>query len=150
MHRAATHRVRLFDERGASSGMIERRRSKLHGWGVFAARRITKNTRIIHYAGEKITHQESVKREAEYLKQGRIWCFRLNNRWVIDGSVGGNLARFINHSCTPNCYAQIVDGVIWIRASKTIEAGEELTYDYQTDGEKSIDCRCRPGCRTRL
>ena len=65
-------------------------------------------------------------------------------------AVGGNDARFINHSCTPNCYAQIVDGVIWIRASKTIEPGDELTYNYQTDGEKSIQCECRTGCRTRL
>jgi uncharacterized protein len=130
--------------------MIERRRSKLHGWGVFATVRIPKNKRIIHYAGEKITNRESARRESEYMRQGRIWCFKLNSRWVIDGAVGGNDARFINHSCAPNCYAQVVDGVIWIRASKTIEQGEELLYNYQTDGEKSIQCQCRPGCRTRL
>jgi uncharacterized protein len=130
--------------------MIERRRSKLHGWGVFAKVRITKNTRIIHYAGEKITHRESARREAEHLAHGHIWCFHLNTRWVIDGSVGGNNARFINHSCKPNCYAQIIDGVIWIRAARTIEPGEELTYDYHTEGEKSIQCQCRPDCRTRL
>jgi uncharacterized protein len=130
--------------------MIERRRSKLHGWGVFAKVRIPKNKRIIHYAGEKITHRESALREAAYMEQGRIWCFLLNRRWVIDGAVGGNVARYINHSCTPNCYAQVVDDVIWIRAAKTIEAGDELTYNYQTDGEKSIQCRCRPGCATRL
>jgi uncharacterized protein len=130
--------------------MIERRRSKLHGWGVFATERIPKNKRIIHYAGEKITHRESREREERYLDRGKIWCFRLNNRWVIDGAVGGNMARYFNHSCKPNCYAQVVDGVIWLRASKTIEPGEELTYYYQTDGAKSITCRCRPGCRTRL
>lgn len=130
--------------------MIERRRSRLHGWGVFATERIPKNKRIIHYAGEKITHRESREREERYLKRGKIWCFRLNNRWVIDGSVGGNLARYINHSCAPNCYAQVIDGVIWLRASKTIEPGQELTYDYKTDGAKSIPCRCRPGCKTRL
>jgi uncharacterized protein len=130
--------------------MIERRQSRLHGWGVFAKVRIPKNTRIVHYAGEKITHRESRERESEYLRQGRLWCFRLNNRWVIDGGVGGNDARFINHSCTPNCYAQIVDGIIWIRAARTIEPGEELAYDYQTNGKKSIPCQCRPGCGTRL
>ncbi len=130
--------------------MIERRRSNLHGWGVFATERIPKNKRIIHYAGEKITHRESREREERYLEKGHIWCFKVNRRWVIDGAVGGNLARYINHSCTPNCYAQIVDGVIWIRAAKTINPGDELTYDYQTDGAKSIACRCRPGCRTRL
>jgi SET domain-containing protein len=112
--------------------------------------RIPKNKRIIHYAGEKITHRESARREAAYLKQGRLWCFKLNSRWVIDGGVGGNLARLINHSCTPNCYAQVIDGMIWIRASKTIEAGDELTYNYQTEGETSIQYQCRPECRTRL
>jgi SET domain-containing protein len=117
---------------------------------VFALERIPKNKRIIHYAGEKISSRESLEREERYLRGGRIWCFRLNSRWVIDGSVGGNLARYINHSCTPNCYAQVVDGVIWIRASKTIAAGDELTYNYQTDGSKTIACRCRPNCRTRL
>jgi hypothetical protein len=137
-------------DRGAFGVMIERRRSTLHGWGIFATERIPKNKRIIHYAGEKITHRESAKREAEYMRRGRIWCFLLNSRWVIDGAVGGNLARFINHSCRPNCYAQIVDGVIWLRASKTIEVGDELTSNYQTEGEKSIQCRCRPGCTTRL
>ncbi len=130
--------------------MIERRRSNLHGWGVFATERIPKNKRIIQYAGEKITHRESREREERYLRRGKIWCFRLSSRWVIDGSVGGNLARFINHSCEPNCYAQVIDGVIWLRASKTIEPGLELTYDYRTDGSKSIPCRCRPGCKTRL
>jgi uncharacterized protein len=130
--------------------MIERRRSRLHGWGVFATGRIPKNKRIIHYAGEKITSRESDRREARYLARGRIWCFRLNSRWAVDAGVGGNIARFINHSCTPNCYAQVVDDVIWIRAAKTIEPGDELTYDYHTEGEKSVTCRCRPGCRTRL
>ena len=129
---------------------IERRRSRLHGWGVFACSAIPKNKRIIAYAGEKITHKESLTREARYLERGHIWCFRLNNRWVIDGAVCGNVARFINHSCAPNCYVQIIDGTIWIRAARTIGAGEELTYDYHTDGDATIPCRCRPDCGTRL
>ncbi len=129
---------------------IERRRSSVHGWGVFACERINKNRRIIDYAGERITHRESLTREARYLERGHIWCFRLNRRWVIDGAVGGNLARFINHSCQPNCYAQIVDGVIWIRAARPIALGEELTYNYHTDGDATIACRCRPDCDARL
>ncbi len=133
-----------------SAPEIERRRSRVHGWGVFACEPIGKNKRIIDYAGEKITHRESLERETRYLERGHIWCFRLNNRWVIDGAVGGNLARFINHSCEPNCYAHIVDGVIWIRAARNIGAGEELTYDYHTDGDATIPCRCRPDCDARL
>ena len=129
---------------------IVRRRSKLHGWGIFALEPITKNTRIIDYAGELIDHKESLKRETKYLKNGCIWCFTVNRRWVRDANVGGNLARFINHACQPNCYSHIVGRTIWIRAARNIAAGEELTYNYYTDGEKLIPCRCRPGCKNRL
>jgi SET domain-containing protein len=129
---------------------IVRRRSKVHGFGVFAAEPITKNTRIIDYAGELIRNSRSGAREARYLKQGCVWVFRVNRVWSRDAAVNGNIARFINHSCEPNCYFQIVDKTIWIRASRPIRAGEELTYDYCTIGDKTIPCRCRPGCTTRL
>jgi uncharacterized protein len=130
--------------------MIERRKSNIHGWGVYATERISKNKRIIDYAGEKISNRESLKRERRYIQRGHIWCFKLTNRTVIDAGVGGNNARFINHSCRPNCYIDIKDGVIWIRAAKTIPKGQELTYNYNTDGEGLIKCRCRPGCQTLL
>jgi SET domain-containing protein len=129
---------------------IVRRRSKLHGFGVFAAEPINKNKRIIDYDGELIDHKESLKRETRYLEQGCIWCFTVNRRWVRDANVGGNMARFINHSCRPNCYSQVVGRTIWIRAARNIRPGEELTYDYYTDGEKTIPCQCRPGCRRML
>jgi SET domain-containing protein len=127
--------------------MVEKRRSKIQGSGVFATQSITKNTRIIHYAGEKISNRESLKRERRYIRKGHIWCFKLTNRTVIDAGVGGNVARFINHSCRPNCYIDIKNGVIWIRAAKPIRKGEELTYDYNTDGDGLIKCRCRPDCQ---
>jgi hypothetical protein len=129
---------------------IRRRRSGLHGWGVFAAEPINKNKRIIDYAGELISNSESDRREGRYLDQGCIWVFRVNRLWSRDAAVGGNVARFINHSCTPNCYAQVVGRTIWIRAARNIRAGEELTYDYNTEGEKVIRCRCRPNCDTKL
>ena len=129
---------------------IMRRRSSVHGWGVFAAQPIAKNKRIIDYAGELIDHKESLKRETRYLAKGCIWCFTVNRRWVRDANVGGNLARFINHSCSPNCYSHIIGQTIWIRASRNINPGEELTYNYYTDGEKLIPCRCSPGCTNRL
>lgn len=128
--------------------MIEKRRSRIAGWGVYATRPISKNTRIIDYAGEKITSRESLRRESVYLKRGHVWCFKLNARYVRDAAVGGNLARYINHACRPNCYTEIVGDTIWIRAARNIRKGEELTYDYCTDGEASIPCRCRPGCQT--
>ena len=129
---------------------ITRRRSKLHGFGVFAAEPITKNTRIIDYAGELVRNDASEAREERYLAEGCIWVFRINGTWSRDAAVGGNIARFINHSCTPNCWFEVVDRTIWIRASRRIDTGEELTYDYATIGEKTIPCRCRPGCPTML
>jgi SET domain-containing protein len=129
---------------------IRRRRSALHGFGVFAAESINKNRRIVDYAGELIRNDRAAAREERYLAGGCIWVFRVNRRWSRDAGVDGNIARFINHSCTPNCWFQVVDTTIWIRASRFIEAGEELTYDYATVGDHTILCRCRPGCKTRL
>ena len=131
---------------------IRRKRSRLHGYGVFAAEPIPKNKRIIDYAGELIRNSDSLEREVKYLEQGCIWVFRVSRTWSRDAAVGGNIARFINHSCTPNCWIEIdvKRKTIWIRASRLIEPGEELTYDYSTVGDHTIQCRCRPGCRTRL
>ena len=118
---------------------------------MFALEPINKNKRIIDYAGELITNKQSEKREDRYLSKGCIWVFRVNRNWSRDADVGGNVARFINHSCKPNC---------WIEVRRTrrsgcarrsnIRKGEELTYDYNTEGDKVIPCRCRPGCKTKL
>jgi SET domain-containing protein len=129
---------------------LVRRRSKLHGFGVFAAEPINKNKRIVDYAGELVRNDQVAAREERYLVDGCIWVFRINRRWSRDAGVGGNVARFINHSCRPNCWFQVVDTTIWIRASRFIAAGEELTYDYATVGDHTIQCRCRPGCTAML
>jgi SET domain-containing protein len=129
---------------------IVRKRSRLHGFGVFAKEPINKNTRIIDYAGELVRNDESEAREETYLAEGCIWVFRINRTWSRDAAVGGNMARFINHSCRPNCWFEVVDRTIWIRASRLIRAGEELTYDYATVGDRTIPCRCRPGCPNLL
>ena len=131
---------------------IERKKSKLHGYGVFALQSINKNKRIIDYAGELIDNKQSERREEKYLAKGCIWVFRVNRNWSRDANVDGNVARFINHSCKPNCWIE-VDGktrTIWVRAAKRIRKGQELTYDYNTEGDKVIPCRCRPGCTTKL
>jgi SET domain-containing protein len=117
---------------------------------VFAAERIGKDARIIDYAGELVRNDESEAREGRYLAEGCIWVFRVNRAWSRDANVGGNIARFINHSCTPNCWFEVVDKTIWIRARRDIRKGEELTYDYSIDGERTIPCRCRPGCRNKI
>ncbi len=129
---------------------LARRQSKVHGFGVFTLESITKNRRIVEYAGELVRNSESEERENRYLAEGCIWVFRINRAWSRDAAVGGNIARFVNHACRPNCYYEIVDKTIWLRASRNIAVGEELTYDYSTDGEQTIPCRCHPGCKNML
>ena len=85
-----------------------------------------------------------------YLKQGHIWCFTLNRNWAIDAAVGRQRRALHQPQLPRNCYVQIIKGVIWIRASRTIRKGEELTYNYNTDGAAEIPCRCRPGCQGML
>lgn len=129
---------------------IKRKGSRLHGWGVFAVEDINKNKRILHYAGEKIRSHESAVRERSYLARGEIWCFRINRLYVRDGNVDGNLSRFINHACIPNCYSHVIVDTVWIIAARKIKAGEELTYHYNTDGFGELSCRCQPGCTYQL
>ena len=130
---------------------ISRRRSDVHGFGVFAAEPIATGTRIIDYAGELIRNDaECEAREEQYLEDGCIWVFRVNRAWSRDAAVGGNIARFINHSCAPNCRLEIIDKTIWIKAARRIRRGEELTYDYSIIGHRSIPCRCRPGCPNKI
>ena len=129
---------------------IARKPSKVHGSGVFALEPINKNTRIIDYAGELVRNDKSEAREERYLADGCIWVFRVNRTWSRDAAVGGNIARFINHSCRPNCWIETIGKTIWIRAAKSIRKGEELTYDYATDGDQTIPCRCHPGCTNKF
>ena len=126
---------------------VVRRRSSISGWGVYAAQDIAEETRIVEYKGELVSQAEASRREARYLPRQRIWIFTINTRWARDAAVGGNVARYVNHACHPNCYIDIVGHTIWILASRDIRQGEELTYDYNTDGVAGIPCRCRPRCR---
>jgi SET domain-containing protein len=128
--------------------MIQRRRSKIAGWGVYATRPINKNKRIVTYDGEKINNKECLRRERKTVPRGEIWCFTLNRLYVRDAAVGGNVARYINHSCKPNCYTTVIGDTIWIIAARNIRRGEELTYHYNTEGTAGIPCRCKPGCKT--
>ncbi len=135
--------------------LFEVRSSSIHGLGGFAARRIRKGTRIIEYIGERITSEEADRRYAgDPSEHPHVLLFVADKRTVIDAAVGGNEARFINHSCEPNCKAFTEKKRIFIYALRTIEEGEELTYDYNLtrDGrddaetEKRYACHC--GART--
>lgn len=107
------------------------RKSAIHGRGVFAAARIPKGTRIIEYKGQRITHEEVDRRYADVSEtDSHTFLFEVDEHWVIDASVRGNAARWINHGCNPNCETVEEDGRIFIEATHDIRAGEELTYDY--------------------
>jgi uncharacterized protein len=129
---------------------LVRRQSNISGWGVYAAQPIAEETRIVEYKGELVRQSEAGQRELRYLPRQRIWIFTINRLWARDAAFGGNIARYVNHACHPNCYIDIVGHTIWILASRDIKTGEELTYDYNTDGIAGIPCRCRPRCRRIL
>ncbi len=129
---------------------LTRKRSALHGFGVYADEPITKNRRIIDYTGGLIRNGDAELREERYWAEGCIWVFRLNRAWSRDGNVGGNIARFMNHACKPNCWFEVVGDTIWIRATRNVRRGEELTYDYRIIGKRTLQCRCRPGCPNKL
>jgi SET domain-containing protein len=114
--------------------------SQIHGKGVFAAQDIKKGTRILPYIGEKIAKAEATRRIA----QGNTYIFFLDAQYDIDGSTLKNTARYINHSCDPNCESDILDGQIWILALRDIRDGEELSYDYgyELDGYEHRPCTC--------
>ncbi len=114
--------------------------SKIHGKGVYARVTIPKGTFIIEYTGEKIPLKEGLKRDKLQKSKGKCYVFALNTRFCIDGATGGD-ARYINHSCKPNCVYLRKNGKIWIRALRNIRIGEELTYDYD-DEEGTCPCTC--------
>ena len=129
---------------------VVRRRSAISGWGVYAGQPIEEDTHIVEYKGQLVSQAEAWRREQRYLPRQRIWIFTIDTRWARDAGRGGNIARYINHACNPNCYVEIAGKEIWIRASRKIRTGEELTYDYNTDGVAGIPCRCSFRCRRMI
>jgi len=129
------------------------RRSKIHGRGVIATKDIPSGTRIIEYAGERITKAESDRRDEVRAARraaggdGCVYIFEINKRHDLDGHMSWNTARLINHSCEPNCESTNVRGHIWIVARRDIAAGEELSFDYGFDVENWQDhpCLCGSG-----
>jgi SET domain-containing protein len=121
--------------------LIEFRTSPIHGTGGFAMARIEPDTSLIEYVGERIDKAESARRCAE----DNRYIFHLDDDFDLDGRVDWNPARWLNHSCAPNCEAQLIDGRIWIVALRAIEPGEELTFNYSYDLEEYRDHPCRCG-----
>ncbi len=129
------------------------RRSKIQGKGGFATRLIRKGARIAEYLGDRISHEEGDRRyDDDKMKRHHTFLFVVDKKTVIDAGRFGNDARFINHSCDPNCEAVIEARRVFIEALRTIHPGEELTYDYSydrddatgwgKDAEKQYPCHC--------
>jgi len=131
---------------------IEVRSSAIDGRGVFARAPIPAGTRVTEYTGEVISEAEGDRRyDDRRMDRHHTFLFALSDGRCIDGGVGGNEARFINHSCDPNCEAVEEDGHIFIEALRDIAPGEELTYDYAYEWEDGDDVRAsfyRCGCGT--
>jgi uncharacterized protein len=136
---------------------FEVRRSTIQGRGAFATRRIRKGERLAEYTGERITQSEGDRRyDDEGMARHHTFLFAISQRTVIDAAVDGNDARFINHSCEPNCDAVIEGGRVFVEAIATIPSGAELFYDYMYEppSDFTVDdlamypCHCgTPNCR---
>jgi SET domain-containing protein len=134
------------------------RRSRIHGSGVFAARGIPAGTRLIEYIGEHITSAEADRRHPVNPDDPfHTFFFAIAGGTVIDGGIGGNDARWINHSCEPNCETEETDdGRVFVVSLQPIARGEELNYDYGLVIDERLTkklrdsymCRCgTPSCR---
>ena len=136
---------------------FEIRPSRMQGLGAFATERIPEGTRLIEYTGERLTPDEA---EARYpddpTTRHHTYLFAIDDDVVIDAAVDGNEARFINHSCDPNCDAVIENSRIWIETIRDVEPCEELAYDYAyvleerhtPSAKRRFPCNCgSPKCR---
>ena len=138
----------------ASKSQYRKRRSGRHGLGVFAVRPIKCGTRVIEYTGELISHDEGERRyptAPDYHEEAEhTYLLQLDDDRVIDANVGGNDARFINHSCAPNCEPMAAGDHMWIVSVRQIRVGEELSYDYAIElderhtpaRKQRFPCRC--------
>lgn len=132
-------------------------RSKIHGRGARAVRRIRAGATIIEYTGERISADEANERyDDDSAEQHHTFLFEVDADTFIDASRDGNEARFINHSCEPNCASYVQDGKVFIEAIKNVQPGTEITYDYRykRDGRRTAEwerlypCYCgTPSCR---
>lgn len=135
----------------SDEALCEVRESSIHGRGLYATCDIEEGADIIQYVGEKISKEESTRRALEWEEQARttgeglVYIFELDDDWDIDGRLGENPARYMNHSCDGNCEALNCEGEIWVVARKDIKKGDELVYDYGYDMEHFLDHPCRCG-----
>ena len=126
--------LRFMSQKPAISAVrrrIQVRRSPIHGRGVFALQELAEGEKLLEYAGELITWKQALRRHPHDPAQpDHTFFFHVDEKHVIDGNVGGNSSRWINHSCDPNCYAHVQGSRIFLFVLREIAAGEELFFDY--------------------
>ncbi|HLP15084.1 MAG TPA: SET domain-containing protein-lysine N-methyltransferase [Bacteroidota bacterium] len=121
---------------------LEAKGSTIDRRGCFSTIAIKRDAYIADYEGELISSDEAVRRESDHTREG-VYTFWLDDDNVIDGYEHGNVLKYLNHSCTPNCTYEISDGRIKIFALREIEPGEELTIDYDYDPDTELEkCLC--------
>ena len=121
-----------------------RKKSGINNLGLFAKTDIKKGEKVIEYKGRKFTHKQ-VEEDDRFDNSKAIYLFTLNERYVLDGDTKTNIAKYINHSCDPNCEVDIINGKIWIIAIKDIKKGDELSYDYGFGYDadfRQFPCKC--------
>jgi uncharacterized protein len=130
------------------------RASRIHGKGVFATTKLSKGDLIVEYKGQRIDWETALARHPHDPSQpNHTFYFSLDTGDVIDANVRGNAARWINHSCAPNCEAREQDGRVYIHAKRSIQAGDELFYDYglvldeDYTEQTRLDYRCLCGAK---
>lgn len=117
---------------------IVRHNSEIHGYGVFAEVPFKTGARVVEYKGTRITHAAADRKYDGSLDSGHTFLFTLNDKYIVDANEGGNIARWLNHSCDPNCESEVVvdrngdekKDRVYIKALRDLKPGEELTYDY--------------------
>jgi uncharacterized protein len=121
--------------------LVEIRASPIHGQGAFALADIPAGTPVLEYVGERISKEESLRR----CEQNNTFIFYLSPEYDLDGDVNANPAKWLNHSCAPNCEVELIDERLWVIAKRSIPAGEELTFDYGYDLESLREHPCHCG-----
>jgi hypothetical protein len=150
----ATSEILQFNQLQKRQKKLKFARSQIHNWGLFAMEDIEPRDMVIEYIGEVVRQKVADHREKGYEKRGigSSYMFRVDDDTIIDATERGNQARFTNHCCEPNCIAEVINvnklPKIVFYASKRIEKGQEITYDYKFAPEiEKIPCYCgAPTC----